>query len=164
MHVERIHVSPAHAALSESRPLIPHHVCHGRSLGSAGERARHRLRRNRATAPGGRLRVNGSCNARTRPHCDAALWDRNGVQLALSAILRLIKGRSARSINLALRRTGAVWQQESHDYQIRTEESLLAKCDYVAQNPVRRGLCATADEWPWLFRWWINGRAKARPT
>src|SRR5437763_15554175 len=54
--------------------------------------------------------------------------------LALAEILRLVKGRSARAVNMALSRTGSVWQQESHDYQIRSEESLVRKCEYVAAN------------------------------
>ena len=85
------------------------------------------------------------------------LWDRDGVALAMSEILRLVKGRSSRAVNLALSRSGSVWQQESHDYQIRSEESLIKKCEYVAQNPVRKGLCASPDDWPWLFRWWKSG-------
>jgi REP element-mobilizing transposase RayT len=84
------------------------------------------------------------------------LWNDAGVSIPLSEIHRLIKGRSARLINQALRRTGPVWQQESFDHQIRGEESLIEKCDYVAENPVRKGLCVSPDEWPWLFRWWKN--------
>lgn len=78
------------------------------------------------------------------------------IESALSEILRLMKGRSSRAINLALQRCGSVWQQESHDYQIRTAESLVRKCDYVAMNPMRKGLCSSVDEWPWLFRWWTK--------
>ena len=85
------------------------------------------------------------------------LWDESGVALAVSEILRLLKGRSSRAINLALSRGGSVWQQESHDYQIRSEESLIRKCEYVAENPVRKGLCTSPDDWPWLFRWWKTG-------
>jgi REP element-mobilizing transposase RayT len=85
------------------------------------------------------------------------LWDHNGVGLALWEILRLIKGRTARAINVALQRAGPVWQQETHDYQIRSEESLIRKCEYVAANPARKGLCASPDDWPWLFRWWKSG-------
>jgi putative transposase len=85
------------------------------------------------------------------------LWDAVGFSIPLSQIHRLIKGRSARRINQLLRRTGTMWQNESHDHQIRSEESLIEKCEYVARNPVRKGLCASPDEWPWLFRWWING-------
>jgi putative transposase len=92
------------------------------------------------------------------------LWDSHGVGLALSHILRLIKGRSARGINRLLGRTGAVWRQESHDYQIRSDESLVRLCNYVAENPVRKGLCATPEEWPWVFWGWSGGRAEARPT
>ena len=83
------------------------------------------------------------------------LWNES-VSVPLSEIHRLVKGRSARLINQVLRRTGPVWQQESFDHQIRGEESLIEKCEYVAQNPVRKGLCGSAEEWPWLFRWWRN--------
>ena len=85
------------------------------------------------------------------------LWDALRCSVSLSEIHRLIKGRSARQINQTLRRSGSVWQDESHDYQIRSDESLIRKCEYVAANPVRKGLCASPDDWPWLFRWWING-------
>jgi len=85
------------------------------------------------------------------------LWDAKGLEFAISQILRLIKGRSARAINVALRRKEAVWQQESHDYELRSQESLIRKCEYVAENPVRKGLCASPDDWPWLFRWWTRG-------
>src|SRR5205085_2140157 len=74
------------------------------------------------------------------------------VAIALSEILRLIKGRSAREINQLLRRKGPVWRSESFDHQIRSDESMVQKCEYVAQNPVRKGLCASPDDWPWLFR------------
>ncbi len=85
------------------------------------------------------------------------LWDASGFGIPLSEIHRAMKGRSARTINQMLNRRGAFWGSESFDHQIRSDESLMAKCDYVAQNPVRKGLCATPEEWPWLFRWWIEG-------
>jgi putative transposase len=84
------------------------------------------------------------------------LWDSAGFIIALPKILRLIKGRSARAINVKSNRSGAVWQQESNDHQIRSEESLIAKCEYVAQNPVRAGLCARPEDYPWLWRWWMK--------
>jgi len=81
-------------------------------------------------------------------------WQDDGTTLTLSEILRLIRGRSAREVNQLLRRKGPVWRSESFDHQLRTEESLIQKCEYVAMNPVRRGLCASPDEWPWLYRAW----------
>jgi len=52
-----------------------------------------------------------------------------GVTHPLAEIFRLIKGRSARQINLRLGRAGALWQEEFHDYEIRSEESIRQKCD-----------------------------------
>lgn len=88
------------------------------------------------------------------------LWDNAGVSIALPTILKTLKGRSARYINLALGRTGTVWLDESHDHQLRNSESLLEKIDYVLQNPVRRGLASVPDQYPWIWRWWIEGREK----
>jgi len=82
------------------------------------------------------------------------LWDPRGVLFALHEILGLIKGRSSREINEKLKHPGHVWLDESHDHQIRSDESLLEKCEYVAQNPVRKGLVSHPDEYPWLWRWW----------
>jgi REP element-mobilizing transposase RayT len=84
------------------------------------------------------------------------LTDPSGITYPLSSILRQLKGASSRRINLALSRCGPVWQIESHDREIRTDESLMKKCEYVAQNPVRAGLVSSPDEYRWLWRWWID--------
>ena len=70
----------------------------------------------------------------------------------LAEIMRRLKGRSARNINLLLNRTGRVWQEESFDQVLRSNESLAQKADYICQNPVRAGLVQTAAEYPWLWR------------
>jgi REP element-mobilizing transposase RayT len=71
--------------------------------------------------------------------------------IALEEMIGLIKGRSARDVNLLLGRAGSLWQSESFDHELRRAESLEQKIEYVRQNPVRRGLCATPDEYPWLW-------------
>jgi len=35
----------------------------------------------------------------------------------------------------------------------------VAKGEYVCNNPVRKGYVRTPDEWPWLWREWIEGAA-----
>jgi REP element-mobilizing transposase RayT len=42
-----------------------------------------------------------------------------------------------------------IWQREAWDRQIRQGESYGAKWDYVRHNPVRAGLIANADDWPY---------------
>ncbi|HPD17751.1 MAG TPA: hypothetical protein PLE19_22665 [Planctomycetota bacterium] len=46
-------------------------------------------------------------------------------------------------------RVGKVWQDEYHDHRLRSDEWCWAKIQYVHENPVRKGLCARAEDWPW---------------
>ena len=94
------------------------------------------------------------------------LIDDAGWCYGLSRILRTIKGRSARFINIRLCRARHVWQEESNDCELRRDESVREKCEYVARNPVRMGLANSPDEYRWLWRWWVDddGPAEARPT
>ncbi|MGZ4780102.1 MAG: REP-associated tyrosine transposase, partial [Thermoanaerobaculia bacterium] len=74
------------------------------------------------------------------------LSDHKGLPHSLLRIFQRIKGRTSRFINQALSRKGAVWQDESHDHQIWNDESVMAKCEYVAQNAVRAGLVKRPEE------------------
>jgi REP element-mobilizing transposase RayT len=80
------------------------------------------------------------------------LSDETGQPWRLERILQGIKGVSARRINLLLRREGPLWLGESFDHMLRTGESAEAKVEYIAHNPVRKGLAKTPDEYPWLWR------------
>ena len=42
-----------------------------------------------------------------------------------------------------------VWQDDFWDRQLRSSESYAGKWNYVADNPVRAGLCAAASDWPY---------------
>ena len=42
-----------------------------------------------------------------------------------------------------------VWQRRFFDHVFRSEESYGQKWDYVRENPVRAGLIANAEEWPY---------------
>jgi putative transposase len=41
------------------------------------------------------------------------------------------------------------WQEGFFDHVLRSAESYAQKWEYVRMNPVRAGLCATAEEWPY---------------
>ncbi|MBX7259736.1 MAG: hypothetical protein K1Y02_25495 [Candidatus Hydrogenedentes bacterium] len=85
------------------------------------------------------------------------LQDDEGMPYSLEEILNGIKGASAHSIYRFLKRRGHVWQDESMDHVLRVAESVRAKAEYICDNPVRRGLVQTADEYPWLWREWVEG-------
>ncbi|MDA1069560.1 MAG: transposase, partial [Verrucomicrobia bacterium] len=49
---------------------------------------------------------------------------------------------------------GIKWQRDFFDHRIRNWESLDGKADYIRQNPVRKGLCKSAEEWQWMLDYW----------
>jgi len=76
----------------------------------------------------------------------------DGWNFSLPEILQAVKSRAARAVNVTLHRSGPVWQQESFDHVLRSNESLGEKIDYVYMNPVRAGLVRDWREYPWLWR------------
>jgi len=79
------------------------------------------------------------------------MQDENGWSIGLPAILKLIKGASARSVNKLLGVSGPVWQEESFDHVLRSQDSLEEKLEYIRQNPVRRGLVKKPRDYRWLW-------------
>jgi REP-associated tyrosine transposase len=69
----------------------------------------------------------------------------------LCRIMQRLKGSSAHFINEACDRRGPLWLGESFDHILRSDESLSKKVEYVRQNPVRRGLVASPEEYQWLW-------------
>jgi putative transposase len=52
------------------------------------------------------------------------------------------------------RRNGVLWQEGYFDHRLRADErgtQLLAKMNYIRQNPVAAGLCTRAEKWPWVI-------------
>lgn len=44
---------------------------------------------------------------------------------------------------------GKLWQRDYYDHVVRHNESLIAIAQYIVDNPLRKGLVAAAEEWPW---------------
>ncbi len=71
----------------------------------------------------------------------------NGNWYSLQEILKGIKGVSARNINKLLLRTGSVWQDEYFDRLIRDEKELHEKWKYIWENPLKKGLSNSFDDY-----------------
>jgi hypothetical protein len=67
------------------------------------------------------------------------LLDEKGWPYALPSILKLLEETSARSVNKLTGSRGPVWQEESLDHVLRSQESLEEKLEYLRQNPVATG-------------------------
>ena len=47
-----------------------------------------------------------------------------------------------------------IWQEGFFDHRLRADErgvQLTAKLTYIRDNPVAGGLCARAEDWPWII-------------
>ena len=69
-----------------------------------------------------------------------ALRDGDGWSFRLVDIMHSLKSASAHSVNRLLRREGPVWDEESFDHVLRSDESWEEKREYIRQNPVEAGL------------------------
>ncbi len=69
----------------------------------------------------------------------------------LASIVTAIKNASSHSINKRSGRRGNLWRSESFDHVLRSWEPVAGRIDYICHNPVRKSLCRTPDEYPWLW-------------
>jgi REP element-mobilizing transposase RayT len=71
-------------------------------------------------------------------------------QIALSDLLRQIKGTTAREANSFLHRRGEhFWQEEYFDRTVRNAEEFARIVRYIEWNPVKAGLVACPEEFLW---------------
>ena len=68
---------------------------------------------------------------------------------SLSSIINSWKSFTARSINRHLERSGSLWMEDYWDRFIRDEEHYYRAIDYILENPVKSGLAADKNTWPW---------------
>ncbi len=58
-----------------------------------------------------------------------------------------------------------LWTPRYHDVLIASETQFLRKLHYIHENPVRAGLVARAEDWPWSSAGtWLSGRAEPIPV
>jgi REP element-mobilizing transposase RayT len=85
------------------------------------------------------------------------LRDAAGGTYGLAEIMSGIKGSSAHTVNRMLSRKGHVWEAESFDRLLRSTEQARAVAEYICANPFRAALAKDEDDYPWLWREWIEG-------
>ncbi len=69
--------------------------------------------------------------------------------LPLREALSRLKGRSARRLNVLLKRQGRFWQQDWFDRWMRNEAELDKTINYIRQNPVKAKLVDDWRDYPW---------------
>ncbi len=66
-------------------------------------------------------------------------------------IMQSLKGYTARKCNQVMGRSGAFWDAESYDHEIRNSESYARIVRYTLNNPVKAGLVKNWEEWRWSW-------------
>lgn len=77
-----------------------------------------------------------------------------GERRSLSQVVQRLKSNSARIINGVAGTHGAAWQPGFHDHAIRGERNLEAAARYLVANPLRAGIVASLQQYPfWDAEW-----------
>jgi REP-associated tyrosine transposase len=63
--------------------------------------------------------------------------------------MQYLNARHAECFNRRHGRKGHVFRARYYSTLVQTDGHALAVCRYVVLNPVRAGLCTSAEEWPW---------------
>lgn len=69
--------------------------------------------------------------------------------LTISTVMESIKVSSTRLINRARGERGVFWQGRFFDRALRTVKEYNEKVEYIHLNPVKAGLVARPENWPW---------------
>jgi len=74
----------------------------------------------------------------------------------LSLAIQVLKQQTSR--RLKRRGEARFWQRRYYDFNVWTHEKTVEKLKYMHRNPVRRGLTARPEDWPWSsFRHYLTG-------
>ncbi len=80
-------------------------------------------------------------------HFHLALWPREDGDL--SDYMRWLLTAHVRRYHQHYHSSGHVWQGRFRAFPIQEDDHLLTVLRYIERNPVRAGLAAKAEDWPW---------------
>jgi REP element-mobilizing transposase RayT len=70
--------------------------------------------------------------------------------IEVSKLMQSLKRFTAKEGNRMLSRTGQpFWQDESYDRLVRDDVEFRRIANYIEMNPVKAGIAATAEDFPW---------------
>ncbi len=75
-----------------------------------------------------------------------------GKEMTIEKAMQFIKGRFSYRLSDELGYKGEVWQRGFTEVQVMTKEDLEAHRTYIAANPIKAGLAASTEEYPFCFR------------
>lgn len=82
-----------------------------------------------------------------------------GEDIAIEKAVQLMKGGFSYRLKKEFGYAGEVWQRGFSDVRIEDKQSFLRHQDYIAQNPVRKGLASSSEEFPFCFTYLAKQKA-----
>ena len=74
---------------------------------------------------------------------------------ALDITLSVLKGETSKKLRGERKQ---FWQTRYYDFNVLTQPKFVEKLRYIHRNPVRRGLVAKPEDWPWSsYHHWLTG-------
>ena len=83
-------------------------------------------------------------------------------EMTIEKAMQLIKGRFSHRLSHELGHKGEVWQRGFTEVQVMNRASFEEHREYIAQNPVKAGIVASADQFPFCFRFLAQRKAEAK--
>ena len=74
---------------------------------------------------------------------------------SLSIMVKMLKGRTAQSVNRCTASCGPVWQQGFFEHALRKEVDLAKVARYIVANPLRKGLVRRVGDYPHWDAIWL---------
>jgi len=74
-----------------------------------------------------------------------------GNDMTIEKAMQLIKGRFSHRLSHELGYKGEVWQRGFTEVQVMNKQNFEAHQAYIAENPVKAGLAASTEEYPFCF-------------
>ncbi|MGC2108475.1 MAG: transposase [Candidatus Korobacteraceae bacterium] len=79
--------------------------------------------------------------------------------MAIEKALQFIKGGFSYRLSKEFRYPGEIWQRGFSEVRVNDQESFLQHRDYIAQNPVRKGLVDSPEKFPYCFAYLAKRKA-----
>jgi putative transposase len=83
-----------------------------------------------------------------------------GDDMTIEKAMQFIKGRFSHKLSHDFGFKGEVWQRGFTEVQVMNKQSFEAHRAYIGENPVKVGLAASADEYPYCFRYLVRRKAE----
>jgi putative transposase len=93
-------------------------------------------------------------------HLHLLLTIRDG--MTIEKAMQLIKGRFSHRLSHEFGYKGEVWQRGFAEEQLIDRKSFESHREHIAQNPVKAGIAASSDEFPFGFGYLAKKKSEAR--